>query len=209
MRMKMVGAGLFFVLAGCSGGDNGTEPEPTPETGAISGTVVEGSAGVPGAAIALSGGGGTATTNANGEFSFSNVEVGSYTLTVTLPEGFTLADGESASKSVTVTADQTATVSWGAIADDPPAQQNAAVTLTASSFDPSSVTITVGSTVQWTNGTATAHTITPNNSSQTGAWADESISGDGATFSHTFDTTGEYDYHCSIHAGMTGEIIVQ
>ena len=28
------------------------------------------------------------------------------------------------------------------------------------------------------------------------------------TFSHTFNQAGEYDYQCSIHAGMNGQVVV-
>ncbi|HTM57849.1 MAG TPA: plastocyanin/azurin family copper-binding protein [Candidatus Udaeobacter sp.] len=30
----------------------------------------------------------------------------------------------------------------------------------------------------------------------------------GTTFSHTFNTAGSFPYHCTIHSGMTGTIVV-
>jgi plastocyanin len=30
----------------------------------------------------------------------------------------------------------------------------------------------------------------------------------GSSFSHTFTTAGSFSYHCSIHAGMTGTVVV-
>ena len=30
----------------------------------------------------------------------------------------------------------------------------------------------------------------------------------GSQFSHTFTNTGSFDYHCTIHSGMTGTVVV-
>jgi len=48
-------------------------------------------------------------------------------------------------------------------------------------------------------------------SSPTSAAAPELNSGNianGANFSHTFNTAGSFSYHCSIHANMTGTVVV-
>jgi plastocyanin len=69
-------------------------------------------------------------------------------------------------------------------------------------FNESSVTIRVGTTVTWTNNDDSEHTVT----------ADEGLFDtsviDGGTFSFTFTEAGEFPYHCEIHRGMQGEIIV-
>lgn len=82
------------------------------------------------------------------------------------------------------------------------------IVMTATTFSPSSKTITTGTTITWRNATSIQHDITPNNPTQPGAWVKKVISGSGTTFSHTFNTTGVYDYNCTLHAGMNGRITV-
>jgi plastocyanin len=77
-----------------------------------------------------------------------------------------------------------------------------------------------GATVVWTNTSQTTHTVTddPNkaaNKSDAGlpqgaqTW-DAGQLGPGATFSHIFDTPGQYTYFCMIHEsqGMVARITV-
>jgi plastocyanin len=75
-------------------------------------------------------------------------------------------------------------------------------------FAPATLTVDRGTIVQWVNDRNVAHTITPNNPGQTGAWTSHDITGSGTTFSHTFATAGDFPYHCNVHAGMTGTIHV-
>ena len=77
------------------------------------------------------------------------------------------------------------------------------------SFSPSSVTIHPGDTVQWTwneNG----HTCTSGSScAPNGLW-DSGLRGNGAMFSHTFNTAGTFPYFCIPHCdmGMVGAVTV-
>jgi plastocyanin len=71
-------------------------------------------------------------------------------------------------------------------------------------FDPTSITIKAGESVTWTNDDGVTHTVTADNG--------EFDSGDvapGATFSFTFAKAGTYPYHCTIHPGMKGTVLVQ
>jgi len=77
-------------------------------------------------------------------------------------------------------------------------------------FIPSTVVITVGGTVTWENTDTAAHT----SSSGTPADGpdgvfDSSLVMAGASFSHTFDSTGTFDYFCMVHPWMTGTVIVE
>ena len=84
------------------------------------------------------------------------------------------------------------------------------VSLQASSFSPSTVTVRPGGTVTWTNAGPVQHTITPTNAGQTGAWPAKTMSAQqGATFTHTFTTAGTFNYFCTIHSGMTGTVRVE
>lgn len=72
-------------------------------------------------------------------------------------------------------------------------------------FSPSTLTIKVGETVTWTNNDSTSHTVTSDSGNELSSG---SIS-PSQTYSHTFNTAGTFDYHCSIHSSMKGKIIVE
>jgi plastocyanin len=71
-------------------------------------------------------------------------------------------------------------------------------------FTPKDATITVGSVVTWVNKGAQDHAA----ASDTGAF-DSGVMKPGASFKHKFDAPGEYPYTCTMHAYMTGKVIVQ
>ena len=79
---------------------------------------------------------------------------------------------------------------------------NANVNTTSSnSFSPASITIPHGQSVCWQSGNV-LHTVTDNG----GAFdVDLPV---GQIFVHTYPAAGTYPYHCKIHAGMTGTVIV-
>ncbi|HVP23670.1 MAG TPA: hypothetical protein VMS77_07135 [Conexivisphaerales archaeon] len=69
-------------------------------------------------------------------------------------------------------------------------------------FTPQLQTINVGDTVTWTCNDG-AHTTT-SNGGQSESWASPTLN-EGATFSHTFTTTGNFSY-VSIASGDSGEV---
>jgi plastocyanin len=71
------------------------------------------------------------------------------------------------------------------------------------SFDPPQISVPTGSTVFWTNDDSIQHTVT----SDEGLFDAGPIS-PGNTFENTFDSAGEFNYHCAIHPFMTGVVIV-
>ena len=77
-------------------------------------------------------------------------------------------------------------------------------------FSPSSVTIHPGDTVRWT-WAASVHSSTSGvPGAPDGIW-DSGILNQGATFSHTFNSTGTFPYYCTPHGGccgMVGTVIV-
>jgi plastocyanin len=85
----------------------------------------------------------------------------------------------------------------------PARAQDTSVSIVDFAFNPSSVTITAGSTVTWTNNGATTHTVTADDGS-----FDSGNLASGATYSFTFNTPGTYTYHCSIHTYMTATVVV-
>ena len=78
-------------------------------------------------------------------------------------------------------------------------------------FVPAEITVPAGSTVTWTNDDSTIHTVvqgSPSGGSGETPAFDSSIIANGATWEHTFDTAGEFDYYCSLHPFMTGKVTV-
>ena len=76
---------------------------------------------------------------------------------------------------------------------------------TTNTFTPSTVTIAKGGTVTWTIGTRRHNVVFfANPLAPTGIEAATSI-----TASRTFTAAGTYPYNCSLHAGMTGTVVVQ
>ena len=78
-----------------------------------------------------------------------------------------------------------------------------AETLGNRAFNPDALDVAVGTTVTWTNTDSISHTST----SDGAGWNSGSIAPRGQ-FSTTFSNAGTFPYHCSIHPGMVGTIIV-
>ena len=71
-------------------------------------------------------------------------------------------------------------------------------------FAPDDLNIAVGTTVTWMNTDSIAHTST---SDTTGF--DSGILAPGGQFSFAFETAGTFSYHCAIHPGMIGTVVVR
>jgi len=77
------------------------------------------------------------------------------------------------------------------------------------SFNPSTKTVSVGTTITWTNKDGFNHTVTSGTPGSPNGTFDSGNMGGGATFTHTFSTAGTFAYYCRIHgAMMTGTITV-
>ena len=76
--------------------------------------------------------------------------------------------------------------------------------------DPSPANLAVGTTVTWTNNDATLHTATSGtpDSGPSGEF-DSSYLTKGKTFQHTFDKAGTFDYYCTLHPFMIGQVVVK
>src|SRR5258708_26175268 len=67
-------------------------------------------------------------------------------------------------------------------------------------YAPNPATVSVGTTVTWTNTDAITHTLT----SDTGAFHSGTLA-PGATFSFTFQARGNFPYHCTPHQSRSEE----
>jgi len=79
-----------------------------------------------------------------------------------------------------------------------------------SCYDLDTITVQPNTVITWTNIDNTAHTVTSGSPSEnnTGAIFDSDMIGPSGTYSFIFISSGTYDYFCSIHPWMTGEVIV-
>ncbi|HKK08541.1 MAG TPA: plastocyanin/azurin family copper-binding protein [Gemmatimonadota bacterium] len=79
---------------------------------------------------------------------------------------------------------------------------------TSLTFVPKVDTVTAGQTVTWTTQGSIAHTTT---SDSAGLWDSGNVAA-GQSFTHTFNDTGSFPYHCTYHgapgSGMAGTIVV-
>jgi len=66
------------------------------------------------------------------------------------------------------------------------------------------LTVASGTTVTWVNTDSVTHTST----SDASGW-DSATLAPGQQFNFTFATSGTFHYHCAIHPGMVGTVVVQ
>jgi Icc protein len=71
------------------------------------------------------------------------------------------------------------------------------------SFAPAITAVPVGTTVTWTNHDDVPHNIVSTEKKFTSPVLDTD-----EQFSHTFDAAGTYNYYCSLHPKMTGQLLV-
>jgi len=197
---------VLMAVVGCSGGDDGSGPPTQTQTGGARGSVLVGTAGLAGVGVSATKSGTTrqATTDASGAFSFTGLEVGSWTVAMAAPTGYTLAAGESGSRTVTVTANQVAEIGSLRLAQS---TSGGGTTVdvemrSGNTFSPSTVTIARGNSVRWTNLDQVTHNAT-------GSGFGTGNLGNGSSSTHQFNTAGTFQYSCTLHAGMNGTVVVQ
>jgi plastocyanin len=205
MRRNIVAAAfplLVTLLAACGGGggDSSVTPTPTVATVAVTGpstSLAVGStlqlAAVPKDANGTAIGGLSATWSTSDQsratVSSSGLVSGAAAGPVTISA---TVSGVAGSLPLTVTQP---VVSATATVDATPALV----------FDPAQVDITHGGTVTWRFGTVT-HNVTFNGTAA-GTPADIGNT-TSADKSATFTTAGTFPYHCTLHAGMNGSVVV-
>ena len=78
------------------------------------------------------------------------------------------------------------------------------------SFSPATKTISKGTMLTWVNKDSFAHTVTSGTPGSPDGVFDSGNMGSGASFNHTFSTSGTFKYYCRIHGSlMVGTITVQ
>ncbi len=87
------------------------------------------------------------------------------------------------------------------------AQQRAARTVSIENFAfvPARIVVSPGTQITWVNNDSAPHTVTND-----GGKFDSGTLQQGETFSRTFHRAGKrFAYHCEIHTGMVGKVIVR
>ena len=76
---------------------------------------------------------------------------------------------------------------------------------TVGKFEPAAVTVTTGQTVEWDWVANDAqHSVTSDDNTT----FDSGLCSGGTKFFVTFNTAGDFKYHCTIHAAMVGDVKV-
>lgn len=75
----------------------------------------------------------------------------------------------------------------------------------SSSYSPSPDTVSVGQTVAWHNIDSMPHTATADG----GDFDTDAIGAGGTSAKVTMSTVGSFPYHCDLHSGMTGILVVE
>lgn len=89
------------------------------------------------------------------------------------------------------------------------AEQTTEVDIAGFRFAPPTIEIASGETVTWTNGDATAHTVTAGSEDAPEPDRfDLRVDEKGQTVETTFEEAGTYAYYCTLHPFMEGTITV-
>ncbi|HEY3240360.1 MAG TPA: plastocyanin/azurin family copper-binding protein [Acidimicrobiia bacterium] len=99
-----------------------------------------------------------------------------------------------------------------------PSGGTVAVTIQAFAFRPNALEIPAGTTVQWSNGDSTLHTVRAGiriyddkglvETVRPSGQFDLELRRQGSAASFTFPTPGRFTYFCTIHPGMDGSVVV-
>ena len=87
---------------------------------------------------------------------------------------------------------------------------SAACVTTNDCFSPNPVNVAPGDEVEWKNTDSVSHTVTSGKVSDdnAGSMFDSGLIKKSADFKFTFATAGTYDYFCTVHPWMVGQVIV-
>ena len=76
-------------------------------------------------------------------------------------------------------------------------------------YIPSKITVEKGSSVTWINEDSAFHSVTSGVYDEPTGLFDSGYMDPYQNFSYLFDTSGTYDYYCTLHPWMEGQVIVE
>jgi len=175
----------------------------------ISGQVTSTGSGLSGVTMTLTGASSkTAITDASGNYTFTGLDNGSYTVTPSRT-GFTfsptdntqtVSGGDLTGVNFTTTAGPSAQI----VPCPPSGTTN--VTIQDFSFTPDNFTIFANEIVKWTNNGPSVHTVTSGTTPTPDGVFNSGNLGTGATVCVQFFGIGTAQYFCAIHPTMTGSV---
>jgi len=87
-----------------------------------------------------------------------------------------------------------------------PAADGKQVVIDNFTFSPATLTVPAGTAVTWVNHDDVPHTVT---SPSRPRLLDSPTLDTDESFTHVFKDPGTYDYYCTVHPRMTGQVIVK
>ena len=122
----------------------------------------------------------------------------------------TTMSGNMTGNATTMSGNMTGNATGGSAGDSITISPGSSVPNNGKFFVPATLTVSTGTTVTWTNGDSTLHTVTSGSaeSGNSGTEFDSSYLAAGKTFQHQFGTAGTFDYYCTLHPWMKGEVVV-
>ena len=87
---------------------------------------------------------------------------------------------------------------------------SAACVTTNNCFSPNPINVAPGTEVEWKNTDTVSHTVTSGKvtDDNAGSLFDSGLIKKGAEFKFTFADAGTYDYFCTVHPWMVGQVVV-
>ena len=122
----------------------------------------------------------------------------------------TMMSGNMTDNSTTMSANMTGNATGGSGGNSVTISPGSSSPSNGKFFVPDTLTVSKGTTVSWTNGDSTLHTVTSGSpeAGNSGTEFDSSYLAAGKTFQHPFNTAGTFDYYCTLHPYMKGKVVV-
>ncbi|MGC2429981.1 MAG: plastocyanin/azurin family copper-binding protein [Nitrososphaeraceae archaeon] len=145
-----------------------------------------------------------------GQLHVANAQGNVTTMSGNMTGNATTMSGNMTGNATTMSGNMTGNATGGSAGDSVTISPGSSVPSNGKFFVPATLTVSTGTTVTWTNGDSTLHTVTSGSaeSGNSGTEFDSSYLAAGKTFQHQFGTAGTFDYYCTLHPWMKGEVVV-
>ena len=129
---------------------------------------------------------------------------GLYQFNIKVPEGLTSGDAALIGETSGIQSPSDVFTAIEAPVAPPPPPTGYDAEISNFQFNPNPVNVSKGAKLTWTNKDGTGHTVVADSGQFRSKVLDQNDQ-----FSASFDQPGTYNYHCSIHPFMKGQIVVK